>query len=109
MCQRVSIHEAGLLSFMHSNRRTLSGRFALALPYRHQSCVRARINIKPVLTGFGHGERLIRRIYLVNFSAIKFADVHVQRSLMQLHLHHIVGDIGQGQTGFGTDAHHAGA
>jgi len=33
--------------------------------------------------------------------------MQVQRALMQLHLHGIVGDIGHRQTAFGIDAHHA--
>jgi len=35
--QRISIREAGLLTFMQTNGGTLSGRFALALPDCHYS------------------------------------------------------------------------
>jgi hypothetical protein len=105
--QRISIAEAGLLAFMQTNRGTLSGRLALALPDCYYSRVAGGVDVEAVVAGFGHGEGLIRGVDLVDFSAIKFMDVHVQGALVQLYLHGVTGDVGQSQTGFGADSHHA--
>jgi hypothetical protein len=107
MRQRISIAEARLLPFVHAHRRALAGSFALALPHRHQSRVSVGIDIEAVLAGLGHSERLIRRIDLIHLTAVQLMDMHVQSALMQLDLHRVIGDIGQSQTGFGTDPHHA--
>src|ERR1700685_2731761 len=107
MRQGIPVAEARLLAFVHAHRRALTSGFALAFPHRYQSCVSAGINIEAILAGLGHGERLIRRIDLVHLAAVEFADMYVQSALMQLHLHGIIGDIGQSQTGFRTDSHHS--
>jgi hypothetical protein len=107
MRQRISIGEAGLLAFVQTNGRTLSARFAFALPNCHYGRVSGGVDVEAVVPGLGHGEGLIRGVDFVDFSAIKFMDVHVQSTLVQLHLHRIIGDVGQSQTGFGTDSHHA--
>src|SRR6202042_2809804 len=81
MLQRISVGEARLFVFMHAHRGALTSRFALTLPHRHQSCVSIGIDIKSVFAGLSYRERLIRRIDLVYFSAVKLADVHVQSAL----------------------------
>jgi hypothetical protein len=105
--QGISIGEAGLLAFMQTHGGPLSGRLALALPNRHYSRVSGGVNIEAVVAGLGHGEGLVRSVDLVDFSAIKFVDVYIQSALVQLHLHGVIGDVGQSQTGFGADSHHA--
>jgi hypothetical protein len=105
--QRISISEAGLLAFMQTDGGTLSSRFALALPNRNYGRVAGGVDVEAVVSGLSHGEGLIRSVDLVDFSAIKFVDMHVQSALMQLHLHGVIGDVGQSQTGFGADSHHA--
>jgi hypothetical protein len=105
--QRISIGEAGLLTFMQTNGRPLSSRVAFALPNCHYGRVSGGVDVEAVVTGLGHGEGLIRGVDLVDFPAVEFVDVHVQSALVQLHLHSVIGDVGQGQTGFGADSHHA--
>jgi hypothetical protein len=94
---------------VHANRRTLARSLALTFPNRHSRCVPIRINVEAVIARPGYGERQVLRVNLINFAAIKLADVHIQRALMQLHLHCIIGDIGQRQTAFGAYSHHPGA
>jgi hypothetical protein len=108
MRQRISVGEPGLLTFVHTNRLALAGGFALAFPHRDQGCVSVRIDVEAVLAGFSHGKCLIRAVDLVDFAAVKLADMHVQSALVQFDLYGIVGDVGQGQTGFGADSHHTG-
>ncbi len=107
--QRISIREASLLAGLQANRRTLAGSLTFALPHIDSSCVRGRIDIKAVVTGFSDGECQIRGIDFVDFATIEFADVQVQSTLMQLHLHSIIGDIREGQTGLGVDSQETGA
>jgi hypothetical protein len=107
--QGISIGKARLLSGMHADRGALAGSFALTLPDRYYGRVCGRIDIEAVIAGLAHGEGLIRSVDFVDFSTIEFADVHFQRALVQLHLHGIIGDVGQSQTGFRADAQKAGA
>jgi hypothetical protein len=106
MLQRISIGEARLLPGMHPNRRPLASGFAFAFPHRHQSRVSVGIDVEAVVAGFGHGECLIRSVNLPDFAAVKFAQMYVQSALMQLDLHRVIGDVGQGQAAFGTDTHY---
>ena len=109
MRQGISIAEARLLAFMHAHRGALTSRFALTFPYRYESRVSVGIDIEAIFAGLSYRERLIRRIDLVDFAAIKLADMHIQCALVQLDLHGIIGNVGQSQTGFRTDSHHTGA
>ena len=105
MCQRSSSGEARLLAFTHPNRRALPGRFALALPNSNDGRICIGIDIEPVIAALVYGEGYVLGVDLINFAVVQLTHVHVQRALMQLHLHRIVGDIGQSQTAFRTDAH----
>jgi hypothetical protein len=102
--QRISTGECSLLTRMHANGWALTGGFAFTLANSHHGGIGIRIYIESVVTGFRHGESLIRRVNLVNLAVVEMTDMHIQRPLMQLHLHGVVGDIGQGQAAFGVDA-----
>lgn len=106
MGQRSSTCKARLLACPHLNRRALPGGFALALPNGNYGCICVRIDVKPVIPALVYCERQVLRIDLVDFAFVKLAHVYVQGALVQLYLHGIVGDIGDGQAAFRIDAHY---
>jgi hypothetical protein len=90
---------------MHPNRRALPSGLAFTLPYSNDGRICIGIDVEAVIATLVNGERYVLGIDLINFAVVQFAHMHVQRALMQLHLHRIVGDIGHRQTAFRINAH----
>jgi hypothetical protein len=107
MRQRSSPGKPSLLASAHLNRLSLPGGFALALPNRNDGRIPIRIDVESVIPTLGYRERQVLGVDLINLAAVELADMHIQRALMQLHLHSIVGDVRQSQTAFRANAHHA--
>lgn len=107
--QCISAGEASLLVLFNANARTLSGRLALASPYRYQRRIRIGINVKPVIACLQNRECLVGRIHFIYFAMIKVSYMQIHRTLVQSQLYRIVADIGQRQTALGPYADQAGA
>jgi hypothetical protein len=98
-----------LLVGANAHGRPTAGGLAFAAPYCDHSFVGVRIYIEAVVSRLLHGERLVRRVHFIDFVVIQPAHVQVQCALVQLQLHGVLADIGQGQAGFGVDTRQAGA
>jgi hypothetical protein len=103
MCKRIARSESRTLVRADSHRGSVSGGVALTLPHRHQCDVAVRRNIEAVFAGFLQCEREVRRIDLVDLSAVEFSYSEVQHALVQLQLDSVVADIRQREAGLVID------
>lgn len=93
MSQRRAVIELHLLSRTDLNRWALSCGFAFTLPDGNHGGVSVGIYIESVIAWFGERERKIRRVYFPTLTVVQFANVDVQRALVQRNLHHIIVDV----------------
>jgi hypothetical protein len=80
---------------------------AFTFAHRDHARVAVGIDIHAVHTRLLNRERHIRRVDLVDLAAKQVANMHVERALVQFHLHRAVADVGQGQAGLVAHAHDA--
>jgi hypothetical protein len=101
---RRAIGKSHLLTCVDANGRAATSRLTLASPHRDHGLIVVRIYVEAVVSRLLHGERLVGRVHFIDFVVIKPAHVQVQRALVQLQLHGVLTDVGQGQAGLGVDA-----
>jgi hypothetical protein len=89
---------------MNTHRRTLTGSFTLTFPYRDRSRVPIRIDVEAIVSRLGQRERQIGRVNLPNLAVLQMPHMYIQRALVERHLHRIIVDVGQRETGLGVDS-----
>lgn len=92
---------------MNTHWRTLTGCFTLTFSYRDRSRVPIRIDVEAIVSRFGERKRQIGRVNLPHLAVLQMTHVYIQRALVESHLHRIIVNVGERETGLGVDAQHA--
>src|SRR5262249_49479723 len=107
--QRPAAGKAHLAACLNLDVRTLAGSHPLALPYRDQRGVAVRVNVKAIVSRLEQREGGVRRVNLEDLIVREARNLNVERSLVQLELHHVIGEVGQRDAGLASHANRGAA
>jgi hypothetical protein len=104
-----AIGKSRLLAPANSDSGAGAGRFPFAAPNRDYGFVIVGINVEAIVARLGDCECLVRSVHFIGLAIVQTAHMQVHRPLVELQLHRVLGDVGQGQAAFRIQPDESGA